>query len=89
MKLKSEPTPLSQFITTTLSQLGLRQSEFCRTHQFDQGLLSKLMSGQLQVFTLETAIKLALGLNTTVTNVLTLSGQTEKLALWQKGDQVR
>lgn len=85
MKQTRKQTPLSDFINSRLTALEMRQSEFCRNFNFDQGALSKFMSGQLVVMNLETAIKLALGCDTSVEYVLGLTQQTELLHLWQQG----
>lgn len=85
MKYARKQTPLSNFINAKLSSLQMRQSEFCRNFNFDQGALSKFMSGQLVVMNLETAIKLALAFGTSVEHLLGLTQQTELLQLWQQG----
>ncbi len=52
-------TPLAQFISDKLHELGLKQVDFCRQTGFDQGLLSKLQTSVITTINLESALKLA------------------------------
>jgi transcriptional regulator with XRE-family HTH domain len=70
-------TPLAQFITDRLHELGLKQVDFCRQTGFDQGLLSKLQSGVITTVNLESALKLADGLSVAPADILTLLGKTD------------
>lgn len=65
-------TPLSQLITNRLSELGLKQVDFCRRTGFDQGLLSKLQSGVITAINLESALRLADGLRIPPEEILSL-----------------
>jgi hypothetical protein len=58
-----EPTPLSIFVSERLAELDLRQSEFCRLNGFDQGLLSRIQNSMAINLSLESALRLALGLS--------------------------
>lgn len=70
-------TPLSQLITNRLSELGLKQVDFCRRTGFDQGLLSKLQSGVITTINLESALRLADGLKIPPEEILSLLGKTD------------
>jgi transcriptional regulator with XRE-family HTH domain len=78
------PTPLSQFITDRLHELGLKQVDFCRQTGFDQGLLSKLQSSVISTINLESALRLADGLNVHPGDVLTLIGKDDAHRLLKK-----
>lgn len=58
-----EPTPLSVFVRRRLSELNLKQSDFCRLTGFDQGLLSKIQNSVITSLSLESTLRLALGLS--------------------------
>jgi hypothetical protein len=60
---RSHRSPLANLVWTHLDSLGLRQVDFCRKTGFDQGLLSKILSGVVNSLNVETALKLAEGLN--------------------------
>lgn len=64
MKKRSqlEQTPLSIFVRERLTELGVSQSDFCRLTGFDQGLLSKVQSSLVTNLTLESALRLSIGL---------------------------
>ena len=70
-------TPLSQLITSRLSELGFKQVDFCRRTGFDQGLLSKLQSGVITTINLESALRLADGLKIAPDEILSLLGKGE------------
>ena len=55
-------TPLSVFVRRRLEELELKQSDFCRLTGFDQGLLSKIQNSVITSLSLESTIRLALGL---------------------------
>ncbi|HEV2911702.1 MAG TPA: hypothetical protein VGX92_00180 [Pyrinomonadaceae bacterium] len=79
-----QATPLAQFITDRLRELGLKQVDFCRQTGFDQGLLSKLQSSVVTTINLESALRLAEGLKAPPGEVLALLGKTEAHDLLQK-----
>ncbi|MBK7597432.1 MAG: hypothetical protein IPJ07_02485 [Acidobacteria bacterium] len=55
-------TPLAAFVKVRLAELEIRQSVFCRRNTFDQGLLSKIQNSQVNSLTIESVLKLAVGL---------------------------
>lgn len=57
------PTPLASFVRERLNELGIKQSDFCRLSTFDQGLLSKIQNSVVTSLSLESVLKLALGLS--------------------------
>jgi transcriptional regulator with XRE-family HTH domain len=77
-------TPLAQFITERLRELGLKQVDFCRQTGFDQGLLSKLQTSVITTINLESALRLADGLKVPPGDVLTLLGKEDANNLLQK-----
>jgi transcriptional regulator with XRE-family HTH domain len=77
-------TPLARFITDRLNQLGLKQVDFCRQTGFDQGLLSKLQSSVITTVNLESALRLADGLNIPPADILSLIGKTDAHLLLKK-----
>src|SRR5882724_3481629 len=56
-------SPLAELISENLRAKGMRQIDFCRQTGFDQGLLSKILSSVVNTLNIETALKLADGLN--------------------------
>jgi transcriptional regulator with XRE-family HTH domain len=72
-----EQTPLSIFVRERLAELGVSQSEFCRLTGFDQGLLSKVQSSMVTNLTLESALRLAIGLCVSPQKVFDLLSRTE------------
>jgi transcriptional regulator with XRE-family HTH domain len=58
-----EPTPLATFVRQKLEELHITQSTFCRTADFDQGLLSKVLRSMTTNLGLQNALKLAIGLH--------------------------
>ncbi len=56
------PTPLATFVRERLAELEIRQSDFCRLSMFDQGLLSKIQNSVVTSLSLESVLKLAVGL---------------------------
>ena len=57
------PTPLAMFVRERLAELEIRQSDFCRLSMFDQGLLSKIQNSVVTSLSLESVLKLAVGLS--------------------------
>jgi transcriptional regulator with XRE-family HTH domain len=72
-----EQTPLSIFVRERLAELGVSQSEFCRLTGFDQGLLSKVQSSMVTNLTLESALRLSIGLCVSPKKVFELLGRME------------
>lgn len=56
-------SPLATLVGEHLQSKGLRQVDFCRQTGFDQGLLSKILSSVVNTLNVETALRLAEGLN--------------------------
>jgi transcriptional regulator with XRE-family HTH domain len=69
--------PLAVFVRARLAELGMKQSEFCRLTGFDQGLLSKIQSSMISKLSLETALRLALGLSVPPERVFALIGRPD------------
>jgi len=59
----TSPTPLATFVRERLAELEIRQSDFCRLSMFDQGLLSKIQNSVVTSLSLESVLKLAIGLS--------------------------
>jgi hypothetical protein len=77
---KKRPTgqsELATFVSGRLAQLGMRQSEFCRLNGFDQGLLSKIQGSIITNLSLESVLRLALGLGVRPTRILELTGRLD------------
>src|SRR5215471_3845171 len=55
-------SPLADLVSNNLRTKGMRQVDFCRQTGFDQGLLSKILSSVVNTLNVETALKLAEGL---------------------------
>lgn len=71
MKIPTLPeTELAILVRTRMEELDLRRSEFTRIHNFDQALLSKILSSHTRSVNLETALKLAIGLKVPVREIL-------------------
>jgi hypothetical protein len=70
-------TPLALLVREKLQNTGQRQSEFCRQHRFDQGLLSKVMNSVVTTISLESALRLAVGLNVPAEQILGLIERTD------------
>jgi hypothetical protein len=56
-------SPLANLVSSHLRSNGMRQIDFCRHTGFDQGLLSKILSSVVTTLNIETALKLAEGMN--------------------------
>jgi hypothetical protein len=68
----NESTPLAQLVRQRLSEMGIRQSEFCRAHRFDQGLLSKIQNSVITNLSLESVLRLSVGLSVPPEQILAL-----------------
>ncbi|HKP87845.1 MAG TPA: helix-turn-helix transcriptional regulator [Blastocatellia bacterium] len=79
-----EETPLAVFVRDRLAELGMKQSEFCRLTGFDQGLLSKIQSSMITNLSLETALRLAVGLSVPPEEILVLIDRPDLHALIAK-----
>jgi len=62
----------------------MRQIDFCRETGFDQGLLSKILSSVVNTLNVETALKLAEGLNVQPSLVFEVIGKKEVDELLRK-----
>ena len=72
-----EQTPLALFVRDRLAELRMKQSEFCRLTGFDQGLLSKIQSSMITHLSLETALRLAVGLSVPPEEILLLIDRSD------------
>ncbi len=70
-------SPLAELVNTHLQSKGLRQVDFCRQTGFDQGLLSKILSSVVNTLNVETALKLAEGLDIPPSVVFEVIGKKE------------
>src|SRR5262252_4017561 len=68
---------LADLVGSHLHSNGLRQVDFCRHAGFDQGLLSKILSSVVTTLNVETAIKLAEGMNLPPSIVFEAIGKKE------------
>ncbi|HEX5735890.1 MAG TPA: hypothetical protein VF131_23895 [Blastocatellia bacterium] len=68
----NEQSQLSLLVCERLQQLGLKQSEFCRKTGFDQGLLSKIQGSIITNLSLESVLRLSVGLRIPPTRILSL-----------------
>jgi len=73
----SRRSPLADLVSTHLQSKGLRQVDFCRQTGFDQGLLSKILSSVVNTLNVETALKLAEGLDIQPSVVFEVIGKKE------------
>jgi transcriptional regulator with XRE-family HTH domain len=69
---QTEQTPLAVFVRGRLEELGMKQSEFCRQTGFDQGALSKILSSMVTNLSLESALRLSVGLRVSPKQILSL-----------------
>jgi hypothetical protein len=75
---KAAPTSsLAALVSEHLCAKGLRQIDFCRHTGFDQGLLSKILSSVVTTLNVETALKLAAGLNLQPAEVFDVIGKRD------------
>ena len=65
----AQQTRLAILVRERLTHLGIKQSEFCRITGFDQGLLSKIQASIITTLSLESVLRLALGLGVRPTQV--------------------
>ena len=65
----AQQTKLAILVRERLADLGIRQSEFCRITGFDQGLLSKIQASIITRLSLESVLRLSLGLGVRPTQV--------------------
>src|SRR5262245_49714375 len=72
-----EETALAALVRRRLVDLGMRQSDFCRLTGFDQGLLSKIHGSIITNVSLESALRLALGLQVQPTQIFELIGRQD------------
>lgn len=66
------PTPLAAFVRERLAELAISQSDFCRRSTFDQGLLSKIQNSLVTSLSIESVLKLAVGLSVPPQQLFTL-----------------
>ena len=71
-KKTNELTPLALLVRERLSEMGVRQSEFCRLYRFDQGLLSKIQNSVITNLSLESVLRLSVGLAVPPQKILAL-----------------
>jgi transcriptional regulator with XRE-family HTH domain len=84
-RTKANPvTPLAKFITDRLTELNIKQVDFCRQTGFDQGLLSKLQTSVITTVNLESALRLADGLKVAPREILELLGKEDADDLLQR-----
>jgi transcriptional regulator with XRE-family HTH domain len=72
-----DPTPLAVFVRRRLEELDLKQSDFCRLTGFDQGLLSKIQNSIITSLSLESTLRLALGLSVSPKLIFGLTGRSD------------
>ena len=65
----AQQTKLAILVRERLTHMGIKQSEFCRITGFDQGLLSKIQASIITSLSLESVLRLALGLGVRPTQV--------------------
>ena len=65
----AQQTKLAILVRERLAHMGIKQSEFCRISGFDQGLLSKIQASIITSLSLESVLRLALGLGVRPTQV--------------------
>jgi transcriptional regulator with XRE-family HTH domain len=73
----AEPTPLAVFVRRRLDELQLKQSDFCRLSGFDQGLLSKIQNSITSSLSLESTLRLALGLRVSPKVIFSLTNRSD------------
>ena len=59
----AQNTPLADLVNSHLKATQMRQVDFCRETGFDQGLLSKILSSVVSTLNVESALRLAEGMN--------------------------
>jgi transcriptional regulator with XRE-family HTH domain len=70
-------SPLAELVSAHLRARGMRQIDFCRRTGFDQGLLSKILSSVVSTLNVETALKLAEGLEIPPATVFDVIGKSD------------
>jgi transcriptional regulator with XRE-family HTH domain len=73
----SRRSALADLVSEHLRSRGLRQVDFCRQTGFDQGLLSKILSSVVNTLNVESALKLAEGLEIPPTTVFEAIGKKD------------
>ncbi|HEX8185732.1 MAG TPA: helix-turn-helix domain-containing protein [Blastocatellia bacterium] len=73
----SRRSPLADLVSQRLRLKGLRQVDFCRQAGFDQGLLSKILSSVVNTLNVESALKLADGLDIPPSLIFEVIGKRE------------
>ena len=73
----AQQTKLAILVRERLAHMGIRQSEFCRITGFDQGLLSKIQASIITSLSLESVLRLALGLGLRPTQVFESIGRQD------------
>lgn len=68
---------LAELVGTHLKAKGMRQVDFCRQTGFDQGLLSKILSSVVQTLNVESALKLAEGLQISPSLIFEVIGKKD------------
>ena len=68
---------LAELVGTHLKARGMRQVDFCRQTGFDQGLLSKILSSVVQTLNVESALKLAEGLQISPSIIFEVIGKKD------------
>jgi len=74
---KIRRSPLAELVNSHLQARGMRQVDFCRQTGFDQGLLSKILSSVVNTLNVESALKLAEGLNVPPSVIFEAIGKKE------------
>ena len=68
---------LAELVGAHLKARGMRQVDFCRQTGFDQGLLSKILSSVVQTLNVESALKLAEGLQISPSLIFEVIGKKD------------
>lgn len=71
------PTLLALFVRQRLAELEISQSDFCRRSTFDQGLLSKIQNSLITSLSIESVLKLSMGLEVPPRMVFELIDRTD------------
>jgi len=77
-------SPLAHLVSAHLREKGMRQIDFCRQTGFDQGLLSKILSSVVNTLNVESALKLAEGLQIPPAMVFEVIGKRDVDELLRK-----
>jgi hypothetical protein len=76
-RTNNSPSPLSQLVGELLARDNMRPSEFCRSTNFDQGLMSKVLCSRVSKVGFESALKLAVGFGEPPSRVFAAMGREE------------